>query len=77
MEHLKVVFKVLKENQLFTKYSKLCFGLVPFVGNIFPKEMKNYPWPLSSMDIWISLGLDCYYTRFVDGVSSIASPLKT
>jgi len=37
--------------------------------------VKSWPRPLSPMDIRSFLGLSGYYRRFVEGFSSIASPL--
>ncbi|XP_027770687.1 uncharacterized protein LOC114076142 [Solanum pennellii] len=39
------------------------------------EAVKNLPKPLTPSDILSLLGLDGYYRRFVEGFSSIASPL--
>ena len=41
------------------------------------KAVKNCPRPLIPIDIQNFLGLAGYYRRFVDGFSSISSPLTT
>ena len=88
MNHLRIVLQVLKDHQLYSKFSKCEFWLrsVAFLGHIFssvgievdPKKMeavKSWPRPLSPTDILSFLGLVGYYRRFVEGFSSIASPL--
>ena len=39
------------------------------------EAVKNWPRPLTSSDIRSFLGLAAYYRRFVEGFSSISSPL--
>ena len=90
MDHLRVVLQVLKENQLFSKYSKCQFLLssVEFHGDIISsvgveintrktEVVKNCPRPLTPTDILSFLGVPGYYQRFVDGFASIAFPLTT
>ena len=90
MNHLRVVLQVLKEHQLFTKYSKYEFWLrsVTFLIHIISSEgvevdprkmekVKYWPRPLTPTNIRSFLGLAGYYQRFVDGFASIASPLTT
>ena len=73
---------------MYAKFSKCEFWLsqVAFLGHIVsskgievdPKKMdavKSWPRPLNPSDIIIFLGLFGYYRRFVEGFSSIASPL--
>ncbi|KAH0758120.1 hypothetical protein KY290_021613 [Solanum tuberosum] len=86
--HLRVVLQTLKDRQLFAKFSKCEFLLqyVAFLGHIVSsegirvdsqkiKEVKQCPRPTSPTDIRSFLGLAGYYRRFVEGFSSIASPL--
>ncbi|KAH0661560.1 hypothetical protein KY284_026491 [Solanum tuberosum] len=88
MNHLKIVLQVLKDHQLYAKFSKCEFWLrsVSFLGHIVSSEgievnpkktdaVKSWPRPLSPSDIRSFLGLAGYYRRFVEGFSSIASPL--
>ncbi|WMV58367.1 hypothetical protein MTR67_051752, partial [Solanum verrucosum] len=88
--HLRIVFQVLKDKQLFTKFSKCeyLFNSMAFLGHIVsekgievdPKKkdaVKRWPRPLSPSDIRNFLGLCCYYRRFVEEFSSIASLLTT
>ena len=73
---------------MFAKFSKYEFWLkeVAFLGHVVsgegikvdPKKtdaVKNWPRPLSPSDIKSFLGLASYYRRFVEGFSSIASPM--
>ena len=70
MGHLRLVLEVLKEHQLFAKYSKCEFLLrsVRFLGHIVSSEgievdlkkmeaVKNLPRPLSPTNIQSFLGL--------------------
>src|SRR5687767_907514 len=88
MGHLRLVLQKLREKQLFAKFSKCEFWLkeVAFLGHVVsgegikvdPKKtdaVKNWPRPLSPSDIKSFLGLAGYYRRFVEGFSSIASPM--
>ncbi|KAH0650243.1 hypothetical protein KY284_030155 [Solanum tuberosum] len=88
MNHLRMVLQTLKDRQLFAKFSKCEFWLqlVSFLGHIVSSEgipvdsqkikvVKKWPRPTSLTDIRSFLGLAGYYRRFVEGFSSIASPL--
>jgi len=88
MKHLRLVLQVLKDYQLYAKFSKCKFWLrsVAFLGHIVssvgievdPKKMdavKSWTRPLSLTDIRRFLVLAGYYRRFVEGFSSISSPL--
>ena len=90
MIYLRVVLQLLKEHQLLVKHSKCEFWLrsVSFLGHIIsikgvevdPRKIeavKNWPRPLTPIDIRSFLGLAGYYWRFMDGFVSIASPLTT
>ena len=79
MDHLTVVLQVIKENQLFVKYSKCDFWLrsVVFLCHIIFSEgvevdrvkteaAKNLPRPLAPTNIRHFLGLASYYRRFVN-----------
>ena len=86
--HLRVVLQTLMDRQLFTKFSKCEFWLqsVAFLGHIVSSEgirvdsqkieaVKKCSRPTSATYIKSFLGLAGYYRRFVEGFSSIASPL--
>ena len=87
---MRVVFQTLKEHSLFAKYSKCEFWLrsVTFLGHTISTEgvevdprktevVKNWPIPLTPIDIRSFLGLAGYYRRFVDDFASILSSLTT
>ena len=76
--------QVLKEHQLFSKYSKCEFWLrsVVFLGHIFLREsievnpkkievVKNWPRPLNPIDITSFLGFSGNNRRFFDGLHSL------
>ncbi|KAH0727836.1 hypothetical protein KY290_003558 [Solanum tuberosum] len=88
MKYLRIVLQVLKDHQLYAKFSKCEFWLrsIAFLSHIVsskgievdPKKMdavKGWPRPLTHTDIRSFLGLAGYYSRFVKSFSSIASPL--
>ena len=86
--HLRVVLQRLREEKLYAKYEKCEFWLkeVAFLGHVVsgdgikvdPKKtdvIRNWPRPLTPSDIRSFLGLAGYYRRFVEGFSSLASPM--
>ncbi|WMV46245.1 hypothetical protein MTR67_039630 [Solanum verrucosum] len=88
MGHLRVVLQRLREEKLYSKYEKCEFWLreVAFLGHVVsgdgikvdPKKtdmIRNWPRPLTPSNIRSFLGLAGYYRRFVNGFSSIASPM--
>jgi len=87
-QHLRSVLHTLKNNQLYAKFSKCEFwlDLVAFLGHVVSAEgikvnpkkieaVQNWPRPNSATEMRSFLGLAGYYRRFVEGYSSIASPL--
>ncbi|XP_060202948.1 uncharacterized protein LOC132631389, partial [Lycium barbarum] len=87
-EHLRIVLQTLKDRELYAKFSKCEFWLklVAFLGHVISGEgvkvdlqkinaVKNWPRPTSASDIRSFLGLAGYYRSFVEGFSSISSPL--
>ena len=90
MDHLRIVFQVLKDNQFFAKFSKCEFWLksVAFLGHIVSSEgvevdprktkvVKSWLMPLIPTDIRSFLGLNGYYRRFIEEFLFIASLLTT
>ncbi|KAH0738661.1 hypothetical protein KY290_037366 [Solanum tuberosum] len=86
--HLRIVLQTLKDKELYAKFSKCEFWLksVAFLGHIVfgdgikvdtrkIETVQNWPRPTSPTEIRSFLGLAGYYRRFVEGFSSIASPL--
>ena len=88
-EHLRIALQLLRENQLYAKLRKCEFWLdqVTFLGHIISKEglavepskieaVMNWEKPKNASEIRSFLGLAGYYRRFVQGFSSIATPLS-
>ncbi|WMV09097.1 hypothetical protein MTR67_002482 [Solanum verrucosum] len=88
IDPLRIMLQILKDQQLFAKFNKSEFWL-RFVSclsyivsgkgiEVDPKKtnaVKSWPRPLAPSDIRSFFGFDGYYRRFVEGFSSIASPL--
>ena len=86
--HLRLTLQVLRQHQLYAKFSMHGFWLrsVTFMGHVVSdkgvevdlrnnKVVKNCPKPLTPTDIRRFLGLVGYYRRFMEGFSSIAASL--
>ncbi|WMV40955.1 hypothetical protein MTR67_034340 [Solanum verrucosum] len=86
--HLRTVLQTLRDMELYAKFSKCEFWLksVAFLGHIVSGDgikvdtrkieaVQNWPRPTSPTEIRSFLGLAGYYRRFVEGFSTIASPL--
>ena len=87
-EHLRVVLQILRENQLYVKFSKCQFWLdsVAFLGHVISAEgvsvdpqkieaIVNWKPPTNVTEIRSFLGLAGYYRKFVEGFSKLAAPL--
>ena len=87
-EHLRIVLQTLRDKQLYAKFSKCEFWLekVVFLGHVISTEgvyvdlkkiktILNWKPPTSVHEVRRFLGLACYYRRFVQNFSIIASPL--
>uniref|UniRef100_A0A3Q7IU85 Reverse transcriptase/retrotransposon-derived protein RNase H-like domain-containing protein n=1 Tax=Solanum lycopersicum TaxID=4081 RepID=A0A3Q7IU85_SOLLC len=73
VEHLKKVFKALRENQLYVKREKCEFAQpkIHFLGHVISQgELRMDEAKLRSF-----LGLTNYYRRFISGYSGIDAPL--
>nr|GEV18284.1 putative reverse transcriptase domain-containing protein [Tanacetum cinerariifolium] len=86
--HLKLILKLLKEEELYAKFSKCEFWLskVQFLGHVIhSKDIHIDPAKIESIKDWASpktpteirqfLGLVGYYRRFIKGFSKIARPM--
>ncbi|GJW66080.1 putative reverse transcriptase domain-containing protein [Tanacetum coccineum] len=86
--HLRTIFNLLKEENLYAKFSKCEFWLkeVQFLGYVVNQEgihvdpskvkaVKNWKAPESPTEIRSFLGLAGYYRRFIENFSKIAKPL--
>ena len=87
-EHLRVVLQILRENQLYAKFSKCQFWLdsVTFLGHVILVEgvsvdsqkfeaIVNWKPPTNVTEIRSFLGLVRYYRKFVEGFLKLAAPL--
>jgi len=87
-EHVRIVLRVLKENQLCAKVSKCEFWLweVSFLGHVISKggivvdpskvdAVSQWESPKSVFEVRSFLELVGYYRRFIEGFSKLAMPL--
>ncbi|KAI3811474.1 hypothetical protein L1987_21198 [Smallanthus sonchifolius] len=87
-EHLRLVLDLLKQEQLYAKFSKCEFWLkeVQFLGHVINEAgihvdpakieaVKNWIAPKTPTEIRSFLGLAGYYRRFISNFSKIAVPL--
>ena len=85
-----MVLQKLRENQLYTKFSKCEFWLdeITFLGYIISKggisvdpakvtAIVGWKIPSSVMEVRSFLGLAGYYRRFIEGFSKIAKPMTS
>jgi hypothetical protein len=88
IEHLRVVFQILSDNQLFIKFSKCTFvqQQLSYLGHIISHEgVATDPAKTEAMQHWLVptnftelrgfLGLTRYYRKFVRDYGSLARPL--
>ncbi|GKD47839.1 putative reverse transcriptase domain-containing protein, partial [Tanacetum coccineum] len=86
--HLKLILRLLKEEELYAKFSKCDFWLskVQFLGHVIDSEgihvdpakiesIKDWASPKTPTEIRQFLGLAGYYRRFIKGFSKIARPM--
>ncbi|KAI3676048.1 hypothetical protein L1987_85644 [Smallanthus sonchifolius] len=87
-EHLHLIFELLKQEQLYAKFSKCDFWIreVQFLGHVINEKgihvdpakvevIKNWAAPTTPTEVRQFLGLAGYYRRFIKGFSKIAQPL--
>ncbi|KAI3797412.1 hypothetical protein L1987_32669 [Smallanthus sonchifolius] len=87
-EHLRLILELLKNEQLYAKFSKCEFWIreVQFLGNVVNEKgihvdpskieaIKNLAAPSTPTKVRQFLGLAGYYRRFIEGFSKISQPL--
>ena len=87
-KHLKIVLQILREHQLYAKFSKCEFWLdqVEFLGHVISKDgiavnpskiqaILEWKAPINAKEIRGFLGMAGYYRRFIEGFSKIAGPM--
>ena len=89
-EHLCIVLQVLREHQIYAKFSKCDFykPQIQYLGHIISekgttmdpeniKAIEDWPTPTSVTDIRSSLRLARYYQKFIEKLLRIACPMTT
>eukprot|EP00253_Pinus_taeda_P033631 PITA_33631 len=89
-EHLTLVLQILREHQLYAKFSKCEFfkEQIQYFGHIITKDgivvdpkmirtIMECPVPKDVADIRSFMGLASYYRRFVEGFSKVAYPITS
>ncbi|GJW41552.1 putative reverse transcriptase domain-containing protein [Tanacetum coccineum] len=87
-EHLKLIFELLKKEELYAKFSKCEFWIpkVQFLGHVIDSQgihvdptkiesIKDWASPKTPTEICQFLGLAGYYRRFIEGFSKIAKSM--
>ncbi|CAM8908644.1 unnamed protein product [Rhodiola kirilowii] len=88
LQHLELVFSILRQQQLYLKPSKCTFGatVIDYLGHFISAEgvrtdpskikaVEQWPIPTTQKQLRSFLGLTNYYRRFIRNYSLIARPL--
>ncbi|CAM8880125.1 unnamed protein product [Rhodiola kirilowii] len=88
LQHLELVFSILRQHHLYLKMSKCTFGAtrIEYLGHIISAEgvstdpskikaVQDWPAPRNQQQLRSFLGLANYYRRFIRNYSVIACPL--
>ena len=89
-QHLRLVLQVLREHQLYAKWSKCSFyqRQIHYLGHIISEEgivvdpdkveaIKEWSAPRNVAEVRSFMGLVGYYIRFIAGFSKIAHPITS
>ena len=87
-KHLRIVLQILRQHQLYAKFSKCEFWLdkVEFLGHVITKEgiavnpskvqsVLDWQAPKNVKEVRGFLGMAGYYRRFIEGFSQIGHPI--
>lgn len=88
LDHLKQVFSILQQHQLYLKRSKCSFNQrsLEYLGHVISEQgvstdskkteaIANWPTPTDAKQLRSFLGLSSYYRKFIQGYDSISQPL--
>ena len=89
-EHFKIVLQVLREHQLYAKFSKCDFfkDKIQYLVHVITKDgisidpekiksIEKWPVPKDVTDVRSFMGITSYYRRFIEGFSRIANPITS
>jgi len=89
-EHLRIILQILREQQLYAKFSKCEFfqNKIQYLGHVISKEgISVDPNKIKAITEWTVckdvsdirsfMGITGYYRRFIEGFSKIAYPITS
>ena len=89
-EQLKIILQVLREHQLYAKFSKcdLFKDKIQYLGHVITKEgisvdpkkikaIEKWPVPKDVTDVISLMGITGYYQRFINRFSRITNPITS
>ena len=89
-EHLRTLLQVLREQQLYAKFSKCDFfkDKIQYLGHVVTKEgisvdpkkikeIEDWPVPKDVTNVRSFMGITGYYRRFIEWFSRIANPITS
>ena len=89
-EHLRIILQVLREQQMFAKFSKCVFfkDIIQYLGHIVCKDgisvdldkikdITKWPVPKIVSNIRSFMGITGYYQNFIEGFSKVGYPITS